>query len=211
MADGPQRNLRVVQFINEGTGEVVGQHAEDPLTAELEACKAQLTDANRTIVGLETDLNAWRIRYRKLAEDKAAEARGHYLFPIVMLLFKGWQTHCNHPRARFSADRFWVIEPYLTTKRYGDTLQARVALCCRAIAGAGYNPGRRQRKNGTWQRFDDWADSIFYSAGRFEEYCNKAPRGWQPVMSPKLQDAIRVAEGRARQQAQRKASERATG
>lgn len=209
MSDSDRAPLRVVQYVDPGSGEIIGDHAEDHQSAELEAVKAELADANRTIVGLETDLNAWRIRYRKLAEDKAAEARQHYLFPIVMMLFKGWQAHCNHPRARFSPDRFWAIEPFLTTKRYGGSLEARVALCCRAIAGAGYNPGRRQRKNGTWQRFDDWGDSIFYSAGRFEEYCNKTPKGWQPAMSPKLLEAIRVAEGRAQQQAARQRAERA--
>jgi hypothetical protein len=199
------RPLRVVQLLDE-QGEIVGQHVELHEQSEIERLKAELADANRTIVGLETDLNAWRIRHRKLVEDRAAEAREHYLFPVVLILFKGWQVRCNHPRAKFDPSRFWAIEPFLATKRYGATLEERVVLCCRAIAGAGYNPGRKQRKNGTWQRYDDWGESIFYSAGRFEEYCNRAPSGFEPVLSPKLQEAIRVAEGRQRQIAARKAA-----
>lgn len=211
MSDGSQRNLRVVQFINEGTGEVVGQHAEDPLATELEALKAQYADATRTIIGLERDLNGWRIRYRKLAEDKAAEARQHHLWSVIALVFLGWQHRCDHRGCAFTSDRFWVAEPFFRSTTYGKTLEQRVRKIATAVAGAQHDPYKRKRRNGTWNRFDDWATCLFVSSSRFEEFVAKAPLDFEPVLSPRLQDAIRVAEGRARQQAQRKASERATG
>jgi hypothetical protein len=211
MADGPQRNLRVVQFINEGTGEVVGQHAEDPLTGELEALKEQLADANRIIVGLERDVKAAIIREQKAREDKAAEARGHYLWPLIAIVYTGWQHHCNHKGAAFTSGRFWAAEPYFRSTTYGKTLELRVRRVAQAIAGAAFNPYTTRARNGRLMRYDDWEQNVFGSNGKFERFCKLAPLDFEPVLSPRLLDAIRVAEGRARSQAQRKASERATG
>lgn len=211
MAEGGQRNLRVVQFINPDSGEIVGQHAEDHLAAELEACKAQLADANRTIIGLERDLKASHIRYRKLVEDKAAEAREHHLWSVIALVYVGWQRRCKHMGAPFTTDRFWCAEPYFRSTVYGKTLEVRIRRIAQAIAGLEHDAFKKRRANGTWKRYDDWESNLFGGNGRFEEAANKAPTDYVPVLSPRLTDAIRVAEGRARQQTQRKASERATG
>jgi hypothetical protein len=211
MAEGGQRNLRVVQFINPDSGEVVGQHAEDHLAAELEACKAQLADANRTIIGLERDLKAAHIREQKLKEDKAAEAREHYLWTVIGIMYVGWQTRCKHKGAPFTSTRFWVAEPYYRSTVYGKTLEVRVRRSCQAIAGAAFDPYTKRAKNGRLMRYDDWEQNVYGGNGRFERFCQLAPVGFEPVLSDRLMDAIRVAEGAARQQAQRKASERATG
>jgi hypothetical protein len=210
MAEGGQRNLRVVQFINPDSGEIVGQHAEDHLAAELEALKAQLADANRTIIGLERDLKAAHIRHRKAVEDKAAEARESYLWPVIAMMYAGYQKRCRKT-AVFTSDRFWAAEPFFRTTLYGKTLEDRVRKIATAIAGAQHDPYKRRRKNGTYNTFDGWSTNLFVSTDRFDEFVAKAPVGFEPVLSPRLTEAIRVAEGRARQQTQRKASERATG
>lgn len=211
MSDSPQRTLRVVQFIDERSGEVVGQHAEDPLAGELEALKTQLADANRTIIGLERDIKAAHIREQKLKEDKAAEAREHYLWTVIAIVYVGWQTRCRHKGAPFTSTRFWAAEPYYRSTIYGKTLEARVRRSCQAIAGAAYDPYTKRAKNGRLMRYDDWEQNVYGGNGRFERFCNLAPAGFEPVLSDRLMDAIRVAEGRARQQTQRKAAERATG
>jgi hypothetical protein len=193
------RPLHVVTLVDEATGEIVGQHAEQHELTELQALKAELADANRTIVGLERDIRGWAIRYRKLAEDKAAEARNSYLWPVIGMVYVGYQKRCRK-RAVFTTDRFWAAEPYFRTTLYGKTLEDRVRKIATAIAGAQHDPYKRQRKNGTWNTFDDWATNIFVSTSRFDEFVARAPVGFEPVLSPKLQEAIRVAEGRARQE-----------
>jgi hypothetical protein len=203
------RPLHVVKLVDPATGEIVGQHAESLHTQEIEALTEQLADANRVIVGLERDLKAAIIRERKALEDKAAEARGHHLWTVVAIVYVGWQKHCKHPGAAFTSTRFWAAEPFFRSTVYGKTLEARVRKSCQAIAGAAHDPYVKRAKNGRLIRYDDWEQSIYGSCGKFERFCNLAPVDWEPVLSPRLMDAIRVAEGRARQQAQRKAAEAA--
>lgn len=209
MDDGDRAPLRIVRYLDEATGEILGDHAEDHQSAEIEALKTELADANRTIIGLERDLNGWRIRYRKLAEDKAQEAREHHLWPVIAMVFRGWQVRCNHRQTVFTSDRFWAAEPYFRTTAYGKTLEARVLKIATAIAGAQHDPYRKKRRNGTWNTFDDWATCLFFSSSRFEEFIQKAPVGFEPVLSPRLLEAIALAEGRTRQQAARERAERA--
>ncbi len=122
-----------------------------------------------------------------------------------MRLFDAWRLQCNHPNARWSPDRFWLIEGFLSDQRYHPELEGRVVLCCRAIAGARFDPWTVKRRNGSVKRMDDW-ERIFGatdrwrkvspSAGSFEEWCNRAPRGWEPTLSPALREAIATAEAR---------------
>jgi hypothetical protein len=171
---------------------------------EIEALKAQIADQARTIIGLERDVKAAHIRYQKLVEDKAAEAREHYLWPVIGMVFIGWQKRCKHPNAAFTSVRFWAAEPYFRSTVYGKTLELRVRHACTAIAGAAYDSFTKRAKNGRLMRYDDWEDNIFGGNGRYERMINRAPIGFEPSLTPKLQDAIRVAEGRARQIAARK-------
>jgi hypothetical protein len=176
--------------------------AVDPDTGELEpdiaTLKAELQDKTRIIIGLESTNRGLIIKNRRLEEDRAQEAREHYLYALTKILYRAWQVRCNHTGAPFTSDRFWAAEPFLRSRAYGKDLEARVVAVCEAIAGAAYDPGRKRRKNGTWQRYDDWETSIFYSAGRFEEYRAKAPMGFKPTLSPALRETIATADGRAK-------------
>jgi hypothetical protein len=200
------RPLHVVQLVDEDTGEVIGQRTERPVDSELEALKAQLADANRTIVGLQRDLKAAHIREQRLKEDKAAEAREHHLWPVVAIMYAGWQVRCNHKGAAFTTGRFWAAEPFFRSTVYGRTLELRVRRVAQAIAGIAYDPFVDRAKNGRLIRYDDWEQNLFASNGKFERWCHKAPVGFEPVLSPKLIDAIKVAEGRGQQIAARKAA-----
>jgi hypothetical protein len=59
--------------------------------------------------------------------------------------------------------------------------QYGTAMCARAIAGVAYDPWVTTEKNGTEKRHDEW-ERIFgddrKAQGRFERFCNQAPRGW---------------------------------
>jgi hypothetical protein len=176
------RDVRHLAAVPDANGEIPKTLAE---------LKAELARKDAEIRGLTRDLRGWMVRYRQLEEDKNAEAREHPLFPLGKHLFDGWRRCCNHPKAKWTEDRFWLLEPFIALPRYGDTLEARVILCCRAIKGAQHDAWSTTRKNGTVRRFDEW-DRVYGSAGQFEEFVNKAPRGWAPVLSPSLQSLIAV-------------------
>lgn len=139
----------------------------DPETGELEdgcsTCRGLLDQ----VAGLERDVRAWRARYAELARDRERDAREHPSWDAINSLFAHWRSTCRHPRSRFTADRFWEAEPIF--RRYGDEM------CRRAIDGAAFDPFVTARKNGTRKRHDDW-ELIFRNAGKFEEFCNRAPR-----------------------------------
>jgi hypothetical protein len=126
---------------------------------------AQLRDK---LAGAERDINAWRMRYAELARDKQAEAIANKLWPVAIRVFEAWKQQCNHPRARWTADRFWLMEPLLV--KYSEQE------CLRAIAGAAYDPFVTTRKNGTTKRHDA-LELIFRDAGRLEDFANRAPLG----------------------------------
>ncbi len=145
------------------------------------------------IAELHRKLRGYMLEVRELKRDLAIEAREHPLWPVARRLFDGWRLMCRHPNARWSPDRFWIVEPFLALPRYAPDLQARVVLCTRAIAGARHDCWSVTRRNGTKRRFDEW-ERVYGSAGAFEEFCNKAPRGWAPVLSPGMVQAIADAE-----------------
>lgn len=156
---------------------------------DVESLRAELARKDAVIKGLNRDINGWRIRYRQLEEDKAAEAREHVLWPVGKHLFDGWRRACDHPRSKWTEDRFWCVEPFLVLPRYHATLEGRVGLCCRAIIGARYDCWKVQRRNGDTKRFDEWS-RIFGSSDAFEDFCSRSPKGWRPTLTEPLRALI---------------------
>lgn len=159
-------HLKVIEYDGD-TGEL---HEPD-----CDACGRK----NDEIAGLERDIRGWAVRYAELKRDKETEAREHPLWKVGEVIFREWRTLCRHPRSPWTPDRFWTIEPFLTNTKYGDTIDKRVGLCRRAVAGAAYDAYATTRRNGSTHRHDGW-DLIFRSADKFEEFCCKAPKGWAP-------------------------------
>lgn len=166
----------------------------------VDSLKAELARAQACVKGLERDINGWRVRYRELAEDKAAEAREHVLFPVAAQLFRGWQAHCQHPGCAWTEDRFWLIEPYLALPRWGKTLEARTVGCCQAIAGAKHDSWSKPRRNGTAKVFNEWERLFGKGAGSFEEFKKRAPTDWQPNLRPAFRDLIVLCEAHLERQ-----------
>lgn len=159
MAD-PVRHLRVVE--HDEHGQVI-----EPGCPE---CLRRID----TIAGLERDIRGWTVRHEQLKRDRIAEAEEHPCWEAGIWLFKYWQRHCNHPRSRWAADRFWLVQPFLELKRWGPTLKARVGRCCLAVDGAEFDAWTVQRKNGAVKRFDEF-DRIFATTGSYEEFQKRAP------------------------------------
>jgi hypothetical protein len=118
------------------------------------------------INGLQRDIRGWTARYADLNREKDAEARAHKLWPEAKRLFAVWRERCNHPRARWTPDRFWECFPMLRD----DGGQ----MCELAIEGAAFDPFETTRKNGSVKRHDDW-ELIFRDRKHFEDFCNRAP------------------------------------
>jgi hypothetical protein len=123
---------------------------------------------DRVIIA-ERDAKTWAFRCRELERDDQARAEASKHWPQALELFEVWKTSCRHPNSDFSADRFWLIEPFLRRKAYG------FEKCLMAIRGAAFDPWTSKRKNGSLYRHDGW-DKIFGSADRFEDFCCRAPR-----------------------------------
>jgi hypothetical protein len=146
-------HLRIVQ-VDEETGEL---HEGCP---NCEAKENELSELIRKMRGLARELG-------ELRRDKQAEAEDSELWPRAVKHFQRWQRESNHPRCKWTAERFYLIEPFL--KHHEDVMIER------AIIGHCYDPFTTKRKNGTTRVFNGW-DLLFRDDAHFEESANKAPR-----------------------------------
>lgn len=146
----PARHLRVID--------------EDGI--ELDGCPA-CARKDDELAGLQRDIRGWAARYAELKRDKESEAQRSRYWPAALEVFEHWQTVCKHPRSGWSADRFFLVEPFL--KKHG------VEMCKRAIDGYAFDCFVTTRRNGSKRRHDGW-ELIFGDRGHFEEGVNKAPR-----------------------------------
>lgn len=156
-----QRHLQPVEeqapryiTLDSQTGEKLPEHPE-------------IHELNLQLEGAQAEIRGWRTRYGNLKRDKDREARQDARWPLAKEVFDYWRRRCAHPRAKFDADRFHLIAPFLD--RYG------IELCQRAIDGAAYDPFTKRMKNGAVRRYDG-LDLIFRNADKFEDFCNRAPR-----------------------------------
>lgn len=185
-----ERHLKVVEF--DGNGEVIETRCPD--------CRKHLDE----LAGAERIIRRQSHEIAELQRDRAQDAREHPLWPVAKLVYSDWRVRCNHKKSPWTTERFWIAEPFLSSPKYAPTLEGRVTLCLRAVAGAEFDAFRTPRKNGTTKSHDDWDQSIFKTAGRWEEFCCKAPPQWQPTISPELREAIAQAERLLAGQKQRK-------
>jgi hypothetical protein len=156
-------HLRVV---NEETGEI------EPTCPECRRKDAEIS-------GLTRDIRGWMVRYRELVRDRDTDAREHPMWPVAKAIFTEWKRLCRHPRSPWTPDKFWMCEPFLTNAKYAQELEGRIALCRRAVAGAAFDAYKTTRRNGSTKSHDDWS-LIFRDSTKFEEFCNRAPKGWMP-------------------------------
>jgi hypothetical protein len=145
-----------LKLVNPETGEI-----HDP--GECRECRHK----DDVIAGLERDIRGWAARYAELRRDLVQEAKQHPMYDDVKAIFAYWKRACRHPRSQFSADRFWLIQPFF--ERHGE------AMCRKAIDGAAFDPMTKRRKNGSIERFDS-VELIFRDEGKFESFANRAPR-----------------------------------
>ena len=145
------------------SGEVLSEELRCDGCRELQD---QLDGAGREIAG-------WRTRYANLERDKNADAAKNALWLPAQALFVHWKKLTGHTNSKWTPDRFCACEPLL--RKYG------VEVFERAVAGIAHDPYTKLRANGTVQKYDSWA-TLCKNADAFEEYANRAPKGWKVTL-----------------------------
>jgi hypothetical protein len=168
VSSAPDRHLQPVPddkppliVVNTATGEQVGTVAE--LEAEHEAEIAALQARYRAAVGQIT----------KLTKDQEAEARKHELWAQAEGLHTWWRIATGRCGRKFGADEFYQVLPRLKDRECG------VIGVLEAIAGAAFDPGTKQLRNGETERYDDW-ELVTRSPGKLDSFRKRAPRGADP-------------------------------
>lgn len=82
-----------------------------------------------------------------------------------------WKAACRRRRDP-SADE--LLRACARLKKRGLTA------CLTAVAGAAFDPTKRERRNGTVERFDDF-ELIFRSDAKLQSFIDRAPKGWTPT------------------------------
>lgn len=137
----------------------------DTETGEVHETCPNCVESERILAELERKYRGALSQIGNLRRDKAKEAEQHKLFPRARRLFDVWRRVCDHPRAKWTPDRFWEVEPRL--RDYGEV---RV---CRAIMGGAYDPFVTRRKNGKPNRHNKWPQIM--AASKFEDFEERAP------------------------------------
>lgn len=160
-----QRHLRPVEddkppliVVNEATGERLGPLSD--LEAEHEAEYNALQGKYRAALAQIT----------RLTKDAEAEARKHELWTEAEALHEWWRLATGHPGRKFGADEFYQVLPRLKDRECGPVGVLH------AIAGAAFDPGTKQLKNGKTERYDDW-ELVTRSPAKLDSFRNRAPVG----------------------------------
>ena len=127
-----------------------------------------LDEKDMIIEELQIDVRRWALRNAALKRERNVPVDDHPLYPDAEICFKEWKSRCNHPRSPFTADRFWLVVPFLENEKYG------MRAVMTAISGAAYDPYEVRQKNGKVKKLDGW-DYIFKNADTFESFVNRAP------------------------------------
>ena len=152
MARSVARNLRLV----------------DPTTGEVTQCSG-CHRWEQTYAELERKYRGALSQIGQLRADKEAEARQHELWPQAVELFDLWKLWTKHKKARWTSDRFWVVEKYLRNEGYED--------CQRALVGllrSDFHMKRGKHKNREGRKFDEF-ERPFKDQTTFETYRDAVP------------------------------------
>lgn len=142
------------EFTIENFHRLIGEHHD--LRLLLKRSEDRLKGADLELAALKADL-----------DDKARlnPHRGQ-----ADILVACWKAACKRRRDP-SADE--LLKACARLKKRGLTD------CLKGIAGAAFDPTRRERRNGTVERFDDF-ELIFRSDSKLQGFIDRAPVGWTP-------------------------------
>lgn len=137
----------------------------DPDTGELTeaacpTCKDrafQLDELTRKYHGVLAQLG-------KMRADKTAEAKAHKWWGLAISLFQDWKMVTGHYRSGWTAERFWLCQPFLESDGY--------ATCRFAVWGLAACPNVKRITDDYQEVYDDW-ELCFRTRATFERYANR--------------------------------------
>jgi hypothetical protein len=117
---------------------------------------------------LEDDLRGYRLRLAKAETDREERALALKENAEVEVIHKCWKRACKRRRGLHAADR----------ERIGAAIRKLgLETCLRAVAGAAYDAGTKQMRNGQLERFDD-LELIFREYANVHKFARRAPTSW---------------------------------
>jgi hypothetical protein len=138
-------------------------HAVDQVTGEL-TC-ARCLEWERTYAELERKYRGTLTQIGNLRADKDREARQHEFWPKAHALFDLWKQGTGKKRARWSADRFWKVQPFLAQD--DGERECRWALL--GLLESDYHMKRGEHANRKGPKYDEF-ERPFASQGTFERF-----------------------------------------
>lgn len=153
-------------LVKQDTGEIVGRRPElREALKTIERLELELQDVERE---RRTQRAVIKRLYAELERDRQIYERRDE----VAAIFAEWAQVCGHPNTRLTDDRFDAIRRLLeVTKPKPYPREAFTA----AFAGAAFDAYRKQRRNGSWERFDDLT-LICRDGTKFESFIKRAPK-----------------------------------
>ena len=129
----------------------------DAVVHELETVTHQRDEVTRKLHGMAAQLGRWRA-------DRAREAETDSLWPLGISLFLDWRVATHHISSRWTADRFWMLKPYLEADGY--------ATCRYAVWGLAANPMVKRVTKDYQEVYDSWELCFDRGRDKFERYAN---------------------------------------
>lgn len=127
-------------------------------------------DLRRLLQRAEDRLKGADLEVARLRADEDEKARDNPYRGQADILVACWKAACHRKREPSAEE---ILKACARLKKRG------LAACLTAIAGAAYDPTKRERRNGTVERFDDF-ELIFRSDAKLQSFIDRAPTGWTP-------------------------------
>lgn len=118
----------------------------------------------------EDRLKGADLEIARLKADEDEKARDNPYRAQADVLVACWKAACNKRRDPSAAE---LLKACARLKKRGLTE------CLTAVAGAAFDPTKRERRNGTVERFNDF-ELIFRDDAKTAGFIARAPVGWKP-------------------------------
>jgi len=118
----------------------------------------------------EDRLKGADLEVARLRADEDRKAADNPYRGQADVLIACWKAACNRKRDPSAEE---LLKACARLKKRG------LGKCLTGIAGAAYDPTKRERRNGTVERFDDF-ELIFRSDSKLQSFIDRAPAGYKP-------------------------------
>lgn len=147
-------------------------------TGEILECCPGCAEKNVIIAMKDVAYHSLAAKYAALFADKEKTVKDAPEYVAFEDCFNFWRTICKHPRAEGDMPRYKLwIKFYRKDGR---------ELCFRAIAGAASRPARNDYDG---RPYDSW-ELIFRDRGKFESFCNRAPKDWKIIYNYQERESV---------------------